>query len=1419
MGVNQANTDKTKENADEKKDDQKKTKKDSAVKGAVVSVWWSIGAYKWLKKIETKASEIINKGIDVKVETNKMRKMIGDIEGNLRREANIQHYTPDMQKNFNKTADGFKDMLNALDEETMGAVVDRWKLGQKIPIDAYKKLGITKEISDALKSIDSGLYEDIIKAKDTDEVRILLKNHGIEDAIPEDVLKLMKNADNAPDLKWIIHILSFPKYGKLLKVVKWFQAMSWLDVAFFWVDVFMYCESMKEADMIAKLNKVRGATKRSQARAQLIIGALSIVAELGVTIACAYAWANVGWPIGIVIGLGVWLVFWGISEATDTLYYDVRYLFEKNEEEYLRQLRTENKQAVLQIMHNLEYGDVSLHEQTLEYFWGVTDQEKRASLKDAWEMLIFAEACEETDEWGNLKYPMMNMYKISGLSREEYIKTITPEQKAQYEEELKKIYDESIDVRMEYISRTTAEKRIFESLKSGYGMYCVSKILAESDAYAKMVKEHVRDDQKSFDENKEAYKNKHLVKLQSDAERFAKIEAIYKENKKKFREMYQGARFYKGFVSGIEPSSANYAQAQKILSNIEYLEKYYGYVNFWMPLEDNIDMGDFLFSEIDYNYLNSTLLNLDTKINTTKNRSSEKLKVDYYNGNYRKEYDAKLDISDKTSQNVIYRIAKEIHWYMGKNSPSELYTYFSPDKKDENGLYYEGKRYFNNDRAIDQWVDITSIDTIRDISPSDVEKETDKIIKDRLYEYKAQAYFWGTGWGGYSQWRYVRKSFIDTPTETIDEELMDEVEKKMKSIIQEELLYKTKTKKEEVEKEIIEFINTKSRDDVPMSTVVDEYGRTQDLSTKEQWYIELPFYLIIDAKKAGIGDLQHFMFKKSDKKDTIVACSIKAYITDKIDFSETNTAIEKEYLEDEKDVYDRETKKYIDYVDEAKRRLVWLTAYSRYTDEKRILTRWDDLDIPMEILEVFEEKILEWERYKKTLLDMNPQEAKVSLLSTYQETHDYFENMYMGMLWQISTFSELGSNDLDSSEYFSKIEAQFAPAMNSIGIDENGNIDISAIKSILDEAQIQTIENMIYTQKINDKMIIDLARSNVPEDKELAIQWVKQAIKSVLEARVIRFKENGNIDNIYRWDRIYSKDDDTIQKANVACTEEWGDFAACMQRKKVESYTCRAEERFAVNNDPDNKNYFNQSQAETVPDIVDYKEIDFKTMTAKQKEIADAIDDIKKTIKDTDKDKKWLARWELSYDRKFNNTISSYQDRETFTVIDPDALKIKGLDITFENVRELIYCANILNRIKWYYLKQHPTLEGEFFRGTRRVVLRTEVSSWNTFYVDNGGVYDTDILENETVENIFPSLADNDSNKEKFVRYVNALSGSDTSWGISDSWIDASTWATIPVDPKKSENVAMAATGVASKKFDLAKKRQKGKTTDVWNAA
>jgi len=54
-----------------------------------------------------------------------------------------------------------------------------------------------------------------------------------------------------------------------------------------------------------------------------------------------------------LIGLIIGAVFYGVDEAADRLYYDVRNFYSQNKEDYIKQYRTELKQAILQTKHNL----------------------------------------------------------------------------------------------------------------------------------------------------------------------------------------------------------------------------------------------------------------------------------------------------------------------------------------------------------------------------------------------------------------------------------------------------------------------------------------------------------------------------------------------------------------------------------------------------------------------------------------------------------------------------------------------------------------------------------------------------------------------------------------------------------------------------------------------------------------------------------------------------------------------------------------------------------------------------------------------------------------------------------------------------------------------------------------------------------
>ena len=114
---------------------------------------------------------------------------------------------------------------------------------------------------------------------------------------------------------------------------------------------------------------------------------------------------------------------------------------------------------------------------------------------------------------------------------------------------------------------------------------------------------------------------------------------------------------------------------------------------------------------------------------------------------------------------------------------------------------------------------------------------------------------------------------IDTPTEGMDDALNKEYRTRVATIIKEEKSYSDTTTKENIEKAIVTYVQT---------------------NAKDEGYVELPYYLIIMAKKAKIGDLQKYLFAYKDSK--LVVCGTKQSVNDTIDFSKTNTVIQREYV-------------------------------------------------------------------------------------------------------------------------------------------------------------------------------------------------------------------------------------------------------------------------------------------------------------------------------------------------------------------------------------------------------------------------------------------------------------------------------------------------------------------------------------------
>ncbi|MEI8008079.1 MAG: hypothetical protein WCI00_01140 [bacterium] len=80
----------------------------------------------------------------------------------------------------------------------------------------------------------------------------------------------------------------------------------------------------------------------------------------------------------------------------------------------------------------------------------------------------------------------------------------------------------------------------------------------------------------------------------------------------------------------------------------------------------------------------------------------------------------------------------------------------------------------------------------------------------------------------------------------------------------------------------------------------------------------------------------------------------------------------------------------------------------------------NDLNISAEYLKTYREKINAWEKFRLSLLSLDPAVAKSQLDTKYQEYHDYFENTYIGLLMKISKFSR--TNNLNDVQYLKEVD-------------------------------------------------------------------------------------------------------------------------------------------------------------------------------------------------------------------------------------------------------------------------------------------------------------------------------------------------------------------------------------------------------------
>lgn len=787
------------------------------------------------------------------IETKKMRTTMEKTIEMMKGEISNPRYTDLQRNNISKTMKQFESGLDSFDDNSVWLLKQRWKLWNKLPNSVLKNLTLDAKTLGKLKGIETELV-----GKSVTEMKAILSAKSIT-GIPDDVLDVLKNADNIAELKTMTNILSHA--DQMRSVSKMIKGMFAIDVILFWVDIWMYFETMSEADAIRKINTLRANNKTLQANTQLVIALSSLAIELWIVLTAVQIGAIWG-PLGMLIGLVVGAITAAASYGVDTLYFDVQDFYTQNKEDYIRQSKTKIKQAILQHFHNKKFGNTSWNEK----IWSSDKNQKQKTLKDSLESLVFL---EELEVWSYEDIGLLLEYKQSDKNKTKFVSSLSKEQQKLFRQQDNKM-NKKIQSRMEYIQKYYNDNEYITQLRNAKGQEYISQFIVDSGTYSLLKKSGTRNSKNSMLKNRETYKNTKLSTLPKEI--INNLDALKKNNPDLFYETWYGAKTY---YETVLKNEQQLSESDSLLkTKIEYILSYKEAKDFGVyQWKKNNDID---YTSISFDYVTRLVQNnyLPKNVAPTKIQKSDIKEVFGY-ANERKNL---VTSSPNLTQNIIYRLATELYDYQGENDMMALMTHFSSSNANQYGLYYDNAWYINDDNAVDQRLELGNIDT-KEFSDEKLATQIKWILFFNMYTP--------------GLWTFKRKDLIDSPTETIvDAKLSQEFEKKLNAIVLEECSYRTKEHKLKITQSLHNYIK----------------GYASDGS-----YIELPQYLVQDAMKSGLGDFTSVLCSYRDGK--IVLASPEPIKNIHLD----NIVIE--YLEPVRTSFSHSEQKYINEIEFAHRQL------------------------------------------------------------------------------------------------------------------------------------------------------------------------------------------------------------------------------------------------------------------------------------------------------------------------------------------------------------------------------------------------------------------------------------------------------------------------------------------------------------------
>ena len=1242
---------------------------------AWVVTWtaWALVYYEWISAAEKKLWINKLKEAPKEFDAKATKKMMENISWEMSEKLKSPKLSKAQRKVYEKSIKEFNTAAESLDGETAEAFRAYQKLQDRLPTNLWKTMHYDMKTLRLIEGIKKEELTEII-GKNEREIIEFFDNRSIK--VSEDLARQLKIAKNADEIKWLVKI--FKNWTKLRNVLKWIKWMWVITILFAWFDIWCYLEGKKEAELASKINEVRWQILKDKATMQLIIGLWSVALEALTILVTCIVWWSVAWPWWTVIWIAVWIIAAAASIWYDELYANKKEFYAQNRYDFINQKRTKIKQSIVQLFESDRLDMNSwMKESIKDDRWPNSEID---TMEDAWEALIYQEEIMDSG------FYILPMYYSSGENEATFKKTLTKEQIETFEKE-KKDMEKIIETRKEYIKQYIDKNgktynQLQQSIASNKAMDCVEQILADSKVYSYLKSDDTEpyiSDYKKMDvqQYKESYKKKLSEEYPTEFQMFEKLRQENPNHLQEICAWFTASKWIieSSFESKSEDDEPCYSDEEisTMKKNIDFLTKYDTYRNLGTPPEKQINSW-IVWTTFDYKYIEDVLLDIK---NINKRPVWEEKQSIRYLSCY--EFDERSNIenqvSDSIFQNIIYSIAREIHWYDWKNDQFSLLHFYSWDGNDT-GIYYDKKWKANIDRRVDRGF-----------------TELDANTKDKV---KAQLLWW----------TFVLWAELDSPVEAADNQLNAEFRKKVEAIIDREYWYREN--KSFYEKKIIDFIKNNNNG--------------------KNWYVEIPEFLAMEAKKAWLWNVYKYLFKIENGQ--IYAITRGDIAQDNLHFNNEWKGIKYEVTNKlrQKSEYTQEEKNLMDHVDVAEKKLqkirdvqwsfLWIKQHE------------DDLDIPVELERIMSQKSAEWDQVKESILYMDWIAAKKYLEQKSEEYYNFFNWMYVWILNQVTSMK--ASNDMDSSGYF--YAASCFIGWNAVRLKEaNWKKEIEINESVNESIRPYLKSLLSSTDPKSWKKINELLISDDEKEQERWMHLANSILALCLEKAVLTFDSTWKITNISQMDFK----DSTLEKVKKDLNKV---FQAEMFTEVYDKYR-----------ETDYLDIKNQFVTRTVEESETDSHNEIKNMTA---EIIKTMNNVYRASKrkdpefevDEKQNKEWVIAW----------TFKSRWFTEKVTVIMDWNKKLKSIKIDKLNIgpfspKEWFRIANLINWIK-YNIKEYPKwasasgrLWWKYWKYQR---------SWAELERDviNSNL-DVDILDNATVNKYYPSIKWN----KEFLNYINSF--------------------------------------------------------------